>query len=58
MVVGGRNSDPADPYAITVLMDMPGGMCYVDNDQCYSINEVAIYWNSPFIYILALKASN
>ncbi|MBQ0012674.1 MAG: glycoside hydrolase family 9 protein [Clostridiales bacterium] len=58
MVVGGPNSDPADPYAITVLMDMPGGMCYVDNDQCYSINEVAIYWNSPFIYILAMKANS
>lgn len=57
MVVGGPNSDPSDSYALSVMYDAPAGMCYVDNDQCYSINEVTIYWNSPFIYILAAKAN-
>ncbi|MBP5261686.1 MAG: glycoside hydrolase family 9 protein [Clostridiales bacterium] len=55
MVVGGPNGDPADPYAMSVLYDTPPAMCYVDNDTAYSINEVAIYWNSPFVYILAAK---
>ncbi|MBP5491262.1 MAG: glycoside hydrolase family 9 protein [Clostridiales bacterium] len=58
MVVGGPNGDPADPYAISVLYGLPAAKCYVDNDTCYSINEVAIYWNSPFIYILSAKAND
>ena len=58
MVVGGPNSKPEDPYAISVLYGVPGARAYVDNDTAYSINEVAIYWNSPFIYILAAKAQN
>ncbi|MCR4694172.1 MAG: glycoside hydrolase family 9 protein [Pseudobutyrivibrio sp.] len=27
--------------------------CYVDNAQSYSTNEIAIYWNSPVIYLIA-----
>lgn len=26
---------------------------YVDNDASYSTNEVAIYWNSPLIALMA-----
>ena len=55
MVVGGPNGKPEDPYAMSVLYDMPAARCYVDNDTAYSINEVAIYWNSPFVYILSTK---
>ena len=58
MVVGGPNSKPEDPYAISVLYGTPGARAYVDNDTAYSINEVAIYWNSPFVYILAAKVQN
>ena len=57
MVVGGPNGDPADPYAISVLTGKAPARCYCDNDTAYSINEVAIYWNSPFIYVLAAKAA-
>ena len=57
MVVGGPNGEPADPYAISVLTGKAPARCYCDNDTAYSINEVAIYWNSPFIYILAAKAA-
>ena len=52
MLVGGPNSNPADPYAISVLNGKVGGSCYVDNDTAYSINEIAIYWNSPLIYLV------
>ena len=56
MVVGGPNGTPADPYALSLLTGESPAKCYCDNDTAYSINEVAIYWNSPFIYILAVKA--
>lgn len=56
MVVGGPNGEPADNYAMSLLYGEPPATCYCDNDTAYSINEVAIYWNSPFIYILAAKA--
>lgn len=52
MLVGGPNSEPADPYASIVLKDKINGSCYVDNDTAYSINEITIYWNSPLIYLL------
>ncbi len=52
MLVGGPNSNADDPYAKAVLSFSRGGMCYVDNDSCYSTNEITIYWNSPLIYLL------
>ncbi len=54
MLVGGPNSEPADPYAIKVLEGRQGGACYVDNDTAYSINEITIYWNSPLIYLIEM----
>lgn len=54
MLVGGPNSAPSDPYGATVLADRIGGMCYVDNDSAFSVNEITIYWNSPMIYLLEM----
>lgn len=53
MLVGGPNTNADDPYAKAVLSDKVGGTCYVDNDSCFSTNEITIYWNSPLIYLLA-----
>ncbi|MBE5885755.1 MAG: glycosyl hydrolase family 9 [Lachnospiraceae bacterium] len=53
MLVGGPNTNADDPYARAVLSNMVGGTCYVDNDSCFSTNEITIYWNSPLIYLLA-----
>jgi endoglucanase len=53
MIAGGPNSGLNDPYATNVLKGVPPAKCYVDNAQSYSTNEVAIYWNSPVIYLLA-----
>lgn len=55
MLVGGPNSNADDPYAKAVLSFSLAGMCYVDNDSCYSTNEITIYWNSPLIYLLSQK---
>ena len=52
MLVGGPNTNADDPYAKAVLSFAKGGMCYVDNDSCYSTNEITIYWNSPLIFLL------
>ena len=55
MLIGGANSNLDDPYAKAVLYGESPAMCYVDNVQSYSCNEIAIYWNSPLIYLLASK---
>lgn len=53
MLVGGPNSNKDDPYARAVLFTEQDSKCYTDSDQSYATNEVAIYWNSPLIYLLA-----
>lgn len=52
MLVGGANENLEDPYAQAVLWGMPGSLCYVDNEQSFSCNEITIYWNSPLIYLM------
>ncbi len=53
MVVGGPNNGLNDSYVQNVLKDVAPAKCYADNSQSYSTNEIAIYWNSPIIYLLA-----
>ncbi len=53
MLVGGPNSNLEDPFAKAVLSDAPPAKCYADNAQSFSCNEVAVYWNSPLIYLIA-----
>ena len=57
MLVGGPDSSLEDPYAMAVLSGSPPAKCYADNAQSFSTNEVAIYWNSALIYLLAHKLS-
>ena len=52
MLVDGPDSSLEDPYAKAVLSNSAPAMCYVDNTQSYSTNEVTVYWNSPLIYLL------
>ncbi len=54
MLVGGVNSDLADPAAQKYLADAPPAECYIDDAGSYSTNEITIYWNSPLIYLLSL----
>ena len=54
MLVGGVNSSLEDSAAKAYLADAPSAKCYVDHSESYSTNEVTTYWNSPFIYLLAL----
>jgi ATP-binding cassette subfamily B protein len=58
MLVGGPNSHLEDPYAQNVLSGLAPALCYADNEQSYSTNEVAVYWNSPLIALLADMEQN
>ena len=54
MLVGGVNNGLDDPYCENVLKKTPAAKCYADVDQSYSTNEVAVYWNSPLVYLLTV----
>ena len=54
MVVGGPNKQLDDDFARSVIPPgTPPMKCYVDDMMCYSLNEVAIYWNSMTVLALA-----
>ena len=53
MLSGGPNSGLEDDVALGMLADTPPAKCYIDNTESYSTNEITIYWNSPFIYLLS-----
>ncbi|SDA75999.1 endoglucanase [Lachnospiraceae bacterium G11] len=53
MVAGGPNGGKQDPCAGKALKDAPPAKSYIDHSESYSTNEVAIYWNSPVLYLLS-----
>lgn len=53
MLVGGPDSNLEDPFAKKVLAGYPNAHRYFDSAQTYSCNEITIYWNSPFIYLMS-----
>ena len=54
-VSGGANGSRwADPLAKQLIPEgTPPMKCYVDRWECYSLNEITIYWNSPAIFCAA-----
>lgn len=53
-VSGGPNGKPADEKAEwLILPGTPPMKCYLDIWECYSLNEITIYWNSPAIFTAA-----
>jgi endoglucanase len=57
MLVGGPNSNLEDPFAKAVLVEASSAKCYADNAQSFSCNEVAVYWNSALVYLIAQHIS-
>ncbi|MCJ1396356.1 Glycoside hydrolase, 9 [Xylographa bjoerkii] len=53
---GGANSAPSDPPADDVLVGCQPQLCYVDDVNSYSTNEVAINWNSALAWVAAWAA--
>lgn len=54
MLVGGVNSHLEDSAAKAYCNGLSPALCYVDNSESYSTNEITIYWNSPFTYLLTM----
>ncbi|MDE6730168.1 MAG: glycoside hydrolase family 9 protein, partial [Oscillospiraceae bacterium] len=54
MLVGGVNSHLEDSAAKAYCNGLAPALCYVDNAESYSTNEITIYWNSPLTYLLSV----
>ena len=52
LLSGGPNRHPADPAAKKVPAGPPMRM-WVDDTGAYSMNEIAINWNAPLVFLLA-----
>lgn len=58
-VSGGPNGRPADEKAEWMIRPgTPPMKCYLDIWECYSLNEITIYWNSPAIFAAAFLDSH
>ena len=53
MLVGGPDQYLHDACASEHLPHSTPPCCYIDHAESYSTNEVAIYWNSPLVYVMA-----
>ncbi|NLI52809.1 MAG: hypothetical protein GX417_00635 [Clostridiales bacterium] len=53
MLVGGPDQYLHDLTAKTLLSGKPAAERYIDSVESYSTNEVAVYWNSVLLYVLA-----
>jgi endoglucanase len=56
LLSGGPNATPADPVAQRLPQRAPMRM-WVDDSGAYSMNEVAINWNAPLVFLLAAAES-
>ena len=52
LVSGGPNIGLQDERAQTLPKDLPAMKCYLDHVDCYSLNEITIYWNSPLVFVM------
>jgi endoglucanase len=56
MLSGGPNQHPGDEAART-LPQMPPMRMWLDDERAYSMNEIAINWNAPLVFLLAAANS-
>jgi endoglucanase len=52
LLSGGPNHSKQDP-AMRKMPDVPAGKMYLDDQESYASNEVAINWNAPLVFLLA-----
>jgi endoglucanase len=52
LLSGGPNHGRGDAVAAK-LPDLPPMRMWVDNQEAYSLNEIAINWNAPLVFLLA-----
>jgi endoglucanase len=51
LVSGGPCSGLLDEVAKEKCVGQPPAKCFVDDTESYTTNEIAIYWNSPAVYV-------
>ena len=52
MISGGPNRYLSDPDASKHIPEnTPPMKCFADVTECYSLNEITIYWNSPAVFL-------
>ena len=56
LLAGGPNARGADPVASSMGKGPPMRM-WVDDQRAYSMNEIAINWNAPLVFLLAAANS-
>jgi endoglucanase len=56
-MAGGANQAASDPPADDVLQGCLPQLCYVDDVNSYSTNEVAVNWGSALVWVVAWAAS-
>jgi endoglucanase len=52
LLSGGPNGRKQDP-AMNRLPDLPPAKMYIDDQESFASNEVAINWNAPLVFLLA-----
>jgi endoglucanase len=52
LLAGGPNARKQDP-AMKNLPDLPPARMYLDDQESYATNEIAINWNAPLVFLLA-----
>jgi endoglucanase len=52
LLAGGPNARRQDPV-LKNLPELPPAKMYVDDQESYASNEVAINWNAPLVFLLA-----
>jgi len=53
LLAGGPNKGREDPVMRKLSRDLPPARMYVDEQEAYACNEVAINWNAPLVFLLA-----
>jgi endoglucanase len=52
LLSGGPNHSKQDP-AMRKMPDLPPAKMYLDDQESYASNEIAINWNAPLVFLLA-----
>jgi endoglucanase len=52
LLSGGPNRGRQDPAMRKLAPDLPPAKMYLDDQEAYSANEVAINWNAPLVFLL------
>jgi endoglucanase len=57
LLSGGPNRNPGDDVARALPKGLPPMRMWVDDQRAYSLNEVAINWNAPLVFLLVAANS-